>query len=102
MSNVRVTWKLPTTRVNGKPLLATDIVSTIVSLSADSGAHFAELARVPAPVVTFLQTELEPGTYVFRLSVVDKGGLLSAGVDGTVTIAQVAPSTVTDVTVVVE
>lgn len=107
MSNVRVTWTLPTKRVNGKALPASEIAQSIVSLSADGGAHFGELTRIDAPGHSFLQTELEPGTYVFRVVVVDKSQpdpLFSLPSNpGSVTIAQTSPpAAVTDLTVVVE
>lgn len=104
MSNVRVTWTLPTKRVNGKALPVSDIAQTIVSLSADGGTNFGELTRIAAPGHSFLQTELEPGTYVFRVVVLDKSSLISDPSNpGSVTIAQTSPpAAVTDLTVVVE
>lgn len=104
MANVRVVWQLPTQRVDGKALPVSAIDATIVSLSADGGANFVEIARVTAPTNSFRQTELEPGTYIFRLTVVDKQitAKTSSNVDTPVTLAAAAPNPVSDVSVVIE
>lgn len=102
-SNVRVNWVLPTTRVGGGALAVSDIGYTSVQMAIGAAA-FTEVAKVTAPAATFLQTELEAGTYKFRLVVVDKQSPAksSVPVDGAIVLASAAPAPVTGVTVVVE
>jgi len=99
MANVRVSWKNPSTRVGGKPLAAADVAYVRVELSADQGANYAEVGRVVGE--SFDQTELEPGTYVFRLSVVDKQSpaQVSAPTVASVTLADAPPAAVTAVVI---
>lgn len=99
MANVRVSWKNPATRVGGRPLAPADIAYVRVELSADGGQNFGEVGRVVGE--SFDQTELEPGTYVFRLTVVDKQSppALSAPVSQSVTLAEAAPSPVASIVV---
>lgn len=99
MANVRVSWKNPNTRVGGRPLDAADISYVRVELSADGGQNFGEVGRVVGE--SFDQTELEPGTYVFRLTVLDKQSpaAVSAPVEKSFTLAEAAPSPVASVVV---
>ena len=78
MKDVRLTWELPVTRESGFPLNPADIAHVEVALSADGGANFGVLGTVaPGSTQTFTQTELEIGTWFFRLVVVDVAGLRS-------------------------
>ena len=72
MQDVRLRWTWPTSR-GGKPLPLTDIAHARIEISADGGVNYGQLAQVPAtaPTASFIQTELEPGTWFFRVTVVD-------------------------------
>ncbi len=99
MKDVIVKWTLPTVRESGQPLPIEDIGGTEVSISADGGANFSVLERVPADANNLLVPELETGYWVFRLMCFDLKGYLSLpvekGWDDT------APGIVTDVSVTV-
>lgn len=71
MKTVNLSWKLPTTRVGGAPLADTDIAYTVVEIAVEGGGY-TELAKVPAPESRLTVPDLEPGTWVFRFTVVDK------------------------------
>jgi hypothetical protein len=102
MKTVKLSWALPTTRVQGESLVPAELSHTEILLSADGGANFSVLANVPAPIVDLIQPNLEPGSYVFRLVAVDKSTppKRSAPVDFPYSFTEVsAPSPVTAVTV---
>lgn len=103
MANVRVNWVLPTKRVGGKALAASAIAYTSVQMAIGS-LPFTEVAKVTAPAATFLQTELEPGTYKFRVVIVDKQtpAESSAPTDSSISLRDAAPEAATALTVVVE
>ena len=71
MANVKVSWKLPSTRESGKPLAAADVKHVDVQMSADQGANFVSLHHVIPPVLELMVTDLEPGTYQFKAFAVD-------------------------------
>lgn len=104
MSDVRINYKLPTTREDNKPLPVSQISHVIVLMSADGGANFGEIDQVPAPGTEVLVRELEPGTYHFRFIVVDLQATpkLSEPVDAQATVEAAAPNGITDVVVTVE
>lgn len=103
MKTISVSWSLPTTRVDGFPLAADEIAHTRVELSAD-GVNFVELGTVPAPGHEFSQPEVEPGSYLVRLTVVDKQTppKASPGVTASAEVpSDAAPSDVADIVVTV-
>lgn len=107
MSNVRVKWDLPTTRVDGKALAVADIASSLVFIKVQGAPDYAPLAEVMAPTAELLQTDLEPGDYSFRVQAVDKQvpPKASAPVDGAINIpvpVLAAPSPVAGLTITVE
>ena len=102
MRNALVTWDLPTTRESGLPLDVADIASVEVELSGDGGANFASLDSVVPPAASLEQTELEPGDYIFRLTVVDMVGSGGQPVDAPFNIPDdTPPGSVTNVNVTV-
>jgi hypothetical protein len=87
MAGLRLTWDLPNRRDDGRALAPSEIAFVQVLMSADGGENFVELNRVET--VTFLAiNDLEPGTYDFRLIVVDKQAQpkssAAADIEGTV------------------
>lgn len=91
MANVNVTWTLPDKRESGRPLLLADIKHVDVQISADQGASFVSLNEVAPPVKELRVTELEPGTYNFRLIVVDKKDRVSKPATASITIEDTTP-----------
>ena len=101
MATIRLSWKNPTTRVNGRALSPDAIAYVRVDASIDGGATFTELARVTGE--TFEQTDAEPGEWRFRLTVVDKQTppKSSVAVSAVANVADAEPSPVLDVVVTV-
>lgn len=104
MSDIRIKYQLPTTREDNKPLPVSQISHVLVLMSADGGANYGEIDQVPAPTAEVLVRELEPGTYNFRLIVVDLQSTpqFSDPVDVQKLIAAAPPNGVTNVVVTVE
>lgn len=71
MNNVRLTFSFPTARTNGRPLALDEIA--YASIEIDAGAGAVEIGRIDpvAGTVEFLQTELDPGDYLFSVTTVD-------------------------------
>lgn len=104
MANVRISWKNPTTRVDGKPLPPEQLKHVILEMSADAGQNFIVLARVAPSQTSFDVTDLDSGTYLFRLIAVDSGDRLADPSGASITIepaVPAAPSPVFDVQVVI-
>lgn len=71
MSNVRINFVLPTTRVDNSPLPVDQIA--YVRIEARTGTFpFTEVAKVPPTETTVPLRDLAPGKYDFRGTVVDK------------------------------
>jgi hypothetical protein len=102
MARATLNWSLPTTRVNGDPLAATDIAFTDISMSADGGANWAPPIQVPSDAVqTFVVDDLTPGTYLFRATVEDTDGRRSADAQAQGDVLS-EPSAIADLTVTIE
>ena len=71
MTIARVTWKDPTTRVDGVPGKPTEIAYIRVLMSSDSGATWADVGHVGPTIEFYDQTLDAAGTYQFKLQVVD-------------------------------
>lgn len=71
MSNVRVSWALPTLRKSGKPLDPTTIKAVEIAISADGGQSFTVTDVMPPNILEADFTELEPGDWRWRAVVVD-------------------------------
>ena len=97
---VKLTWVDPTVGANQAPL-----ADVVLELSADQGATFTKIATVAPGVQTFVQTNLVPGTYIFKATVVDTQTppLSSTPVTVSAVVPQVlvAPGPVTGLTAVV-
>ena len=101
MSNVRLTYTLPTQRVLGEALPEAQIAFVEIQMSADAGANFSGLAQVPPPALEYLVQDLDPGTYIFRGIVQDINGLRSVETDATADILS-APAGLSAFTVTIE
>lgn len=109
MSNARLNWALPLSRVGGEPLPETEIEFVEISMSADGGNNFSGLVQAPPSVLEHVVADLAPGTYAFRAIVQDTDGRRSAENnivadvgDGGLPPVVSAPGAVPDFTVVIE
>jgi len=89
MANARLTWVLPTNRIQGEALPEAQIAFVEIQMSADGGANYSGLAQVPPPELEFLVADLNPGTYLFRGIVEDIDGRRSDAVDTSASILSV-------------
>jgi hypothetical protein len=85
MATLKVLWVLPVVRVSGKPLDPADIAGVDLELSADGGENFVSFGLKQGTSFDF--TELEPGTWVVRGTVVDTAQRRSASITASKTIA---------------
>jgi hypothetical protein len=79
-ATIKVAWVLPTTRESGKPLAVADIDHVAIEMSADGGASYVSVGTFTTDVLETDVTELEPGEWFFRGTVVDTKGRRSAPV----------------------
>ena len=97
---VTLTWVDPTVGANQAPLADIQI-----DLSADQGATFTSVAKVAPGVQKFVQTNLVPGTYIFKGTAVDNQTPALESTPATVTAVVpqvlVAPGPITQLTAVV-
>lgn len=98
---VTLTYDLPTERTDGTPLASSEIKFVEVSLSINGGADFSVVDVVPPDSTTFVQTDLEAGTWPFRFIVEMHDGARSAGKDFNAVIMGAAPNDVTNIQVVI-
>ncbi len=92
MKTVSGTWSLPTTRVEGGPLPVDEIQESIVEMSADSGANFTEIARIPAAQQQAIDVpDLEFGEWIFRISIVDTDGRVGNPYEEVVMVSDTSP-----------
>ena len=97
MSNVRLTWKLPTPTSRQRA-----IARTVIEGRVSPSLPWATLNTVDAPGETLLLTDHPPGAWEFRATVVDVGNVPSTPVTTSLDIAFDPPSPATDFTAVVE
>jgi hypothetical protein len=107
MSNLRLNWVLPTTRVGGEALLPEQIKFVEIKMSADGGLTYNGLVQAPPSVLEHLITDADPGTYHFKGVVQDIDGRRSTSHDISTTnpgvpIPTAPPSELPTFTVVVE
>jgi len=101
MGTVTLNWEL-NGRQGGQALNPAN-AWTLVEMSADGGANFVALNTVAGDAAQeAVITELEPGTYQFRLTVLDQMDQSSPPHLEAATINPNAPNAVTNVTVTVE
>ena len=102
MKNVKLTWTLPTTRVDGRALDPLEIKHTVIYVSLDGGLNYVELATILGTATQELvQTELDSGTYHFRAVVYDFFNSASAPAHASVDIPFAAPAAVTNFVVTI-
>lgn len=98
--NAHITFDLPTTRTDGTPpdhadgtpLAIEDILHTLVSVSADGGAHFSEPSNQVDPAVNEVDfSDLESGNWVVRFIVMPVYGDVGKAIDSPFTIKSSAP-----------
>lgn len=107
MSNLRLNWVLPTTRVDGAELLPEQIEFVEIRMSADGGLNYNGLVQAPPGTLEHVVTDVDPGTYLFSGVVQDITGRRSASHDISTTdpgvpIPIAPPSALPEFTVVVE
>jgi hypothetical protein len=103
--NVTITWDLPTQREGGGDLQPEELDYVQVNMSADMGANYTELARVPAadPQSVFIP-DLEIGSWQFQFRVMDRLGQFdrTPHIEAVVVIDDSPPNSVSNVTVTQE
>lgn len=101
MKTATLNWTLPTTRTSGGALDVSEIARVDIYMSADAGANFVLAGnRVPTEAQEFIVSDLDVGTYTFRVVVVDTSDRpsLPSDVDAIVP-DESPPSQVADLTV---
>lgn len=89
MSNVRISWVLPTTRVDGRPL---EVLHTRIEMKVDGAPSFTEINTITPDVAqTLLLADVDPGSYAFRGITVDLQGLESAPAEGSIVVPNALP-----------
>lgn len=92
MKSVTLTWDLPTTREQGGPLPPTEIDKVQVQASADGGTNWVNAGDVlPTDPQTFTMSDLDIGTWMFRVIVIDTNAVPSQPADITVNVADDSP-----------
>lgn len=72
MKSVTLTWDLPTTREQGGALAVTDIERIDVQASADNGTNWVAAGSLaPTDTQTFTMSDLDIGTWMFQVLVID-------------------------------
>jgi hypothetical protein len=90
--NVTIRWTLPTKRTGGGDLPPEEIEHVICEMSADGGANYNEIGRVPpSDPQEITQTELDPGDWHFRFVLKDTLGQSSAAAHHVETVADDSP-----------
>ena len=105
-NTINLAWVLPTTRTDGTPLAPADIAHTDVSVSDNSGSTWNVVASVAAPDSALVVPGFAPGTFQFKLVVVDKQTPPKSSADALATVtvnapALAAPSPATSITATV-
>lgn len=97
MQTIHLQWTLPTTRVDGSPLAATDIATVDVT---DTFAN--TVTHLPGTATTFDTGDVtgQTGDHAFSVTVTDTSGNVSAPATVTVNVpvAVAAPNAVTGLT----
>lgn len=91
MTDITVTWVLPSTRESGKPLDPADIDRVILEMSADGGVNYVGVDEFPPSVLATTVVELEPGEWFFRGTVRDTAGRKSKPLVRSTVIADTSP-----------
>lgn len=97
MTDVLVSWVLPTTREPYKPgatptpLPVSEIDAMVLEISADGGLNYVVTDEFPPDVLNTIVPELDPGTWMFRGTVRDTKGRVSKPKLGTKVIEDTSP-----------
>lgn len=92
MKTVTLTWDLPTTREQGGVLDPADINNIEVEASADGGTNWVLAGSVaPTDTQTFTMSDLDIGTWMFRVTVIDGAGQRSAPAETSVSVVDDSP-----------
>ena len=78
--DVKLTWTIPTTRQNGKPLALSELKGYEVYYATDSNASTVTDTVVKingGSVNNSVISKLPPGTYYFSISAIDNSGMKS-------------------------
>jgi hypothetical protein len=104
MANIRLSWVLPTQRVDGKALAASDIAFTRIFMRVQGAPSFTALSDVPSPESSLLIGDLDAGTYDFEAMVFDRQvpAKSSAAASASATVFAAAPQAVSAFTATVE
>lgn len=104
MANVRATWVLPVVRESGGPLDPSEISSAVVEVSADGGASWGGLGSIPpSDPQTALLENPAPGSWMFRITILDTDGRSSSLLDGVIMVPdETAPGPATDLVLTLE
>lgn len=97
--DVRVTWAAANKRVDGKAMPIEQIKAQRLEISADGGQNFGTLKVLAANVAEYIQTELEAGTWFFRMFTVDQFDQESAPAVGSITLLPAKPNAPSNFTV---
>ena len=107
MATIIIKWKDPAIRDDETELFPEEIGSVQVAMRVGGAPEFTAIGSVAAGVQEFIQTDMPPGKYEFRLTVVDTQSPPAVGASFVI-LAEVpvprkaAPGQVTDVTVSIE
>jgi hypothetical protein len=97
MTDVLVSWVLPTTREPYKPgatpspLPESEIDAMVLEISADGGANYVVTDEFPPDVQETTVPELDPGTWFFRGTVRDTKGRMSKPITRSKVIEDTSP-----------
>lgn len=97
--DVRVTWVPANKREDGKGLPVEQIKAQRLEISADGGQNYGVLKSLAGNVAEYIQTELEAGTWFFRMFTVDQFDQESAPVVGSITLTPAKPNAPSNFTV---
>ena len=97
MSNVRLSWVLPTPTSRQRA-----IARTVIEGRVSASLPWTTLNTVDAPGNTLLLTDHPPGAWEFRATVVDVGSVPSESVTTTLDLAFDPPSPATGFTAAIE
>jgi hypothetical protein len=93
MTDITLTWKLPTQRSKtGAPLSIREIDGVEIEISADKGQNWSVLnPLVPATTTQLFVPELEDGSWMFRGTVIDTRGARSEALEVKVITNETSP-----------
>jgi len=95
MTTLNVTWTNPTPASNQAPLAGVKVYLAVQAATP----IFSLITTVAAPGASFTQTEIDPGSYIIRLVVVDTQQQSGLPVDTPFSVAFASPGQVTNVVV---